>query len=473
MTDNMGTKNVRGKTATFSTRAPMSSRPVPQMAALTPASKAGSVVALNHNINGNITPDDSIIETEVKPVALLFRSYQTGTLYTSNFEPSGTASQKCPTANAKKRLSATSPVFVPANLAGGTSSAQTPTLEKLKELLASIPKDVTRAHQVQQGAMSLITPTKSRDTAFTTPSGQSANTGITSPTYSGSIDYRSKNEFIRSFTGRADKTKKDVIIAHYYVYRNAIRINEFCCDGMPNFQANDEFNPTNYHFETALSEMSPEERIAFWAENCVEIIMDIDGLSVCRDGFGDSAKEINDKLMEKQKGAVEIMKRLGDDFTAYTRTVTVTIKFPEAALPAKPNTKAQMETTAFKAVQRVANKLKELTSLTRLEIILRTPAHTHPPISLEQLNYALPFYELPFIDWELMWQNTYMSRPEVVRGWPISYLDIERFKIDRETAKALREKERALQEQVFIRKSISPTVHELPFVPRVEKPNPL
>ena len=138
-----------------------------------------------------------------------------------------------------------------------------------------------------------------------------------------------------------------------------------------------------------------------------------------------------------------------------------------------PNTKAQMETTAFKAVERVANKLKELTSLARLEIVLRTPAHTHPPISLEQLNYALPFYELPFTDWELKRQNTYMSRPEMVRGWPISYLDIERFKIDREIAKAVCEKERALQEQAFVRKSNSPTVHELPLVPRVDTPKPV
>ena len=105
--------------------------------------------------------------------------------------------------------------------------------------------------------MSLSTPTRSNETAFTTPSVQSANTGITSPTHFGFIDYRFKNEFTGSLTRRADRTKKDVIIAHYYVYRNVIRINEFCCDGKLSFQASDEFSPGNYHFETALSEMIP------------------------------------------------------------------------------------------------------------------------------------------------------------------------------------------------------------------------
>jgi hypothetical protein len=88
--------------------------------------------------------------------------------------------------------------------------------------------------------------------------------------------------------------------------------------------------------------------------------------------------------------------------------------------------------------------LKEVQSLRKLDIVLHTPAYTRNPLTLEQLNYALPFYELPFTGWELKWQNTYMSRPETVLGWPIMYLDIERGKIDREI-------ERAMEEKMFAR----------------------
>jgi hypothetical protein len=60
---------------------------------------------------------------------------------------------------------------------------------------------------------------------------------------------------------------------------------------------------------------------------------------------------------------------------------------------------------------------------------MRTPSETRTPISLEQLNYLLPLYDLAFTNWEIRWQADFMSRSEPVRGWPVTYMDKEASKI--------------------------------------------
>jgi hypothetical protein len=122
-----------------------------------------------------------------------------------------------------------------------------------------------------------------------------------------------------------------------------------------------------------------------------------------------------------------------------------------------------MQTARYRGIQKVVDKMKHFTAIKKLDIVLHTPPNGTAPVSLEQLNHVLPFYELEFTRWGLLWQTSYMSRPETVCGWPITYLDKERFRID---SAAQREIESGVEEKVFVHRSEQPKALDLPFVPR-------
>ena len=523
MTDNMGNKNVRGNTTMSAGRASMARVTVPQMVAPTQPAKASPGYEVSaDNLKSKYDPNSPIV-VEVKPVALPFRSYQSGTLHTSNFEPSAPTPNGGPATKSTKRLSATSAVFVPSkssvvisavgnsavghfagkfaagnsaagssagNCAGyagyagyarnsagyagnaahdsavGNSASMMLTLEKLKGLLTP-----PRSHQHHR-VLSLNTATHSSETALTTPSGHSTHTAVTSPTY----EVPKERKVVRVFTTRAEKDQKDVIITHRWVNHNVIRLEEVRdAYGYSELRDTGLYAHETYDFQAALLEKTVMQRVAFWTGNWVEIYLDIAQINICNSAWASTAEQVREDALKKQIGAVQVMNSLGAEFTAHTRTVFVTICCPrESSYGANSYndrcTREQQESTAYIAIQNVANKLKELTSLARLEIVLRTEAHSPTPVSIEQLNYALPFYELPFTHWELKWQTEYMRHPEPIRGWPITYLDIERGRMDLDIAQVKREKELALEQNVFVHQSASPEVHDLPFAPRVPTP---
>lgn len=389
--------------------------------------------------------------------ALPFRSYQTGTLHTNNFEPSGSTSTKG-AVDAKNRLSAKSAEFVPSTQIARSFSEPSANAPKMTHLLSTRP--------AYKPYVDLAV-----DTAYveTGPLHPSLPMGFTSRVLpGGKIAPPDTPIHISSYDTRIDLSKKDVVFTNSSVTHNAIHMMEYCRPGEKPFSVpTDYYHPYLYNFDEANDLASTDERIEFWSQNWVEIILDMGNLS-------DYLRE-NGEFREPYPGIVRQITHLGHELPAHAQVVFVTINFPEETSPRVPSqvktcTKEQMESLGYKAVQIIADKLKEFSALTRLEVILRTPAHTQPPISLEQLNHALPFYELPFTNWRLKWQNSYMGRPETISGWPITYLDIERSKINRDNEKARREKEN----KVFVHPSASPAVHDLPFNPRIEssKPSP-
>jgi hypothetical protein len=463
----MGNKNVRGKSATFCARTPSTGTSISQMEGATQPIKAGSEVGLAGDLRDKVTPEAST-SAGASITTLAFRSYQTGTLHTNNFEPSGSTPKKIATTNEKKRLSGASPAFIPANKSVAGTPAESKTLEKLKDLLATFPKSNPR------GAHNGKKPNTASKDSRSSPTDQSDKTGPSTPATT--VSKYDAARMVRHFLTRADKSQKDVIINRHTAWHNIVRILEYRSPaGETFYQPTEEFLPANYKFDSALYYMGDKQRIAFWTCNWVEIAVNIGDIGVCTDFWGKSPKDIEDELLEQEVATVHVMNRLGEDFRMHTRTVFVTIQFPEEDPEAEPKkisscTKEQQASPGYRAVQNIADKLKEFPSLTRVEIILRTPAYSRTPISLEQLNYALPFYELPFVNWGLKWQNTFMSRPEQIKGWPLTYLDIERAKIQRDIDRALHEQEKALEGQVFVRESASPEVHNLPFATRVETP---
>jgi hypothetical protein len=393
-----------------------------------------------------------------QPIGLPFRSYQTGTLKTDNFDPSLSASagQALPPTMSKKKLSGASPAFVPAN----------------RKQFNSSPKSVGQTSVT--GLSSQSSPSgysyKQSSSAFTTPT-KVASTVVTTPSTTGYYRSGSPVKAPRSFLTRADKSKKDIIITSSSITHNIVRITEKQLPtGFPYQHRSEEFNPEKYNVVDVVSKMDIKERKDFWEKNWIEIIVDLDEFT----DASDSSKVENKSqglVVKKQNPIVAMMDKFGPEFYEYAHTVFITICIPASMSTSDANTnktttasftKAQQESGPFQAIQSLVTALHQFTQLTHLSIILRTPSNARTPLSLSQLNLALPFYELAFTDWDLRWQTSYMSRSEQVRGWPITYLDKERQKMDRMA-------EMELQEVVFRRVSRAPMVHHLPFLPRVEK----
>jgi hypothetical protein len=380
---------------------------------------------------------------------LPFRSYQTGTLNPGKFDLSGSTSkiQPFPASSSKNPLSARSVAFSPSTSNHINHCMESPAAKRVKNVLATRPLAPRLLRYSPHGSISQTTSSKHTETTLSRPTSKTTSTAVTTPFIADTAPSSHEIKTIRTFVTRADKSKKDVIITFSGISHNVVRVKQMCPPSGASYYVNtDEFLPGNYNFVDTLTKKTNKESIAFWTGNWVEIIVDINELNRDEGGKG---KEHEEEVWKKQIGTVEMMNKLGPDFIKYTRTIIISIQFPQPANHRAPNkvtnvTKAQQESPAYQAIQNIANMLKEFQSLRKLDIVLYTPAYTRNPLTLEQLNYALPFYELPFTGWELKWQNTYMSRPETVLGWPIMYLDIERGKIDREI-------ERAMEEKMFAR----------------------
>jgi len=119
-------------------------------------------------------------------------------------------------------------------------------------------------------------------------------------------------------------------------------------------------------------------------------------------------------------------------------TVFITIICP---LRKDPNvnyknlTKAQQRSPEFREVVDLAKEMNKFTKIKKMEVILMNVPGVRARLTMEQLNYALPFYDCNFEDWTLMWQNEYMAHSEAVQNWPITYLDREMHKVHQERAR--------------------------------------
>jgi hypothetical protein len=454
MTDEMGNKNFRGNAA-FNHRAPNVPPALPPMMA--PTQPSGSV-----NTKAENTAGSSKLQGENKPVTLPFRSYQTGTLHTPHFAPSGSGPAQNSATHGRKRLSATSAAFVPSSSSGGSSPSESPTIAMLKSVLSP-------SETVSSG-LSSMTQLSNNETALTTPTGPRSNARLACMAYDRNRMYYASDgyQFIREFTTREDKSRKDVVIIYQGIHHNIIGLHEVRDKfGNVSFMDNGDYANGSYYLEYELEGMTPKERSDFWITNWVEIDVDIQIYNNNANTWDHTKEEEEAMCDERTMKLVNIMNELGPEFAASTRTVFISIRFPEET-PETPeyllqDLQEQMQSRPYRTLQNICNKLKEFTSLQRLEIVLHTQAHSRNPVALAQLHFALPFYELPFTKWQLKWQNTYMSRPEPIRGWSITHLNIERAKIDRNLARG---QELEPTEKVFVRASASPAVHDLPFASR-------
>jgi hypothetical protein len=438
---------------------------------------------------------NALKRTGAPPKALSFRSYQTGTLNTKNFEPSSSISKAPLQSPTKKPLSATSPVFVPVQTNGKNVTTESPGIQRLKNLLATMPRSTGRPSDIQQGGMSAATPSMdgeatpsssngetapstNSETTLTTPVSKSATgTAITTPSVFGPIGSPlptlSVGDLAHLFNKdasatEAGKAQKDVDITSPTPLNNTMRVYQVADPSGPSYlQGTDESSPERFNIVDALSNMSIKEQSAFWIGKVVEITVNLQGFDTIKYDDNKSTEQINKELGEMKMRAVEMMKALGPTFVEHSRAIVLNLQFPEnpcqrAIQNSLANSRtAQSWTPSYQAIENIANALKDFTSLARLDIVLHIPDHVRTSFTIEQLNFALPFYDLPFTGWRLRWQRQYMRHPEDVRSWPLEYLDRERAKIIRHRDWVRCQKEKEIEKAVFVRKSTQPAVQNL------------
>ncbi|KAN0099637.1 hypothetical protein V8E51_013412 [Hyaloscypha variabilis] len=172
---------------------------------------------------------------------------------------------------------------------------------------------------------------------------------------------------------------------------------------------------------------------------------------------------------EGTKGAttvIDTINALGPDFAINVKSLYVTLDFtsipvagssevapiptgprgsPGPMLPSGPLSFS----TNFDFITSLVRTLQSFTALKHVVINLRVlSSHNSRPISIPQLTLVLPFYDLGFTDWKISYQTEFFTTVVPIRDhdYPLKWLDRERNKI-------LRERERKLENAVFVRRS--------------------
>jgi hypothetical protein len=451
----------------------------------------------------NTGGDDTLGGTkDITDGRLKFRSWKTGTLDSTAFQPPGYSPRKIESATVSKGLSTQSSEFVPAAqvnktdkeaIAGSSDSRQTS--HKKPQNLSDGVKEIQNliykmqafpAYNVAHPAIHLS------DVSFAQSNAAAVSVTTSGPTTS---FYPVK---VRESIVRVDFKKKDFIISANGAFRNRFHVDELeLVDGKYIYQPKAPFDPTNAFGEIAdLCEAGKEH---FWVNHHVEIIVDLCGFisAAVIESKGDSkGKFATFDVKEKGKEVVtsitiiDQLAKLGKDFLNYTTRITVDLIFPPpraGSVAVRPygarviSSNAHfgmvVNTAGFEIIQKLIAKLDNCVRMEFLEVIIYNPsASSTIPFTIEQLLHALPFYDLRFEHWKLKWQGNYMSTPVEVGNFPIIILDNERKrwlwhqnKVEREAKIAARKEQERIDNMVWVTKSIAPEWQRL----RIPEPLPI
>lgn len=438
-------------------------------------------------------------ESKPIPANLRFRSFGTGTLDTTAFQPAGYIPKQVQPVASPTELSAKSPDFVPAppgksnqkavvTSSGTRQSYSTPqkkpqssaAMSKLQHVLKEFPPYNAARH-----AKHLSDISSGQSSASAMSVGTSRTTTSPSPVK------------VRESIVRVDSKKKDFIICATGVSRNRFHVDELeLFDGKLVYQPNTPFNPVNLLGEIAEKDEADKEH--FWANHHVQIIIDLRNVPTAA-VMGTVDTKGKGKEVISPHTVIDQIEKLGSDFFQYATRITVDLIFPplhdtsSAARPYGPRAFSSKDRVdfvtvvnnkAFKLIEEVAAKLNNCEIMVFLEVILHNPnASTSLPFTVEQLLHTLPFYELRFEDWKLRWQANYMTTPAEVGHFPIILLDKERNKwlwaqrnAERQAGIAARKKQEIIDNAVFVRQSIAPEWQNIrlpqPFPPAAKSLSP-
>lgn len=283
-----------------------------------------------------------------------------------------------------------------------------------------------------------------------------------------------------TFLTRRDTKRQDIVISANDIGHNVTRVTEcYLPNGVPHRTHSSEFDASVYDFVSVANNMGDAEKEDFVAHSWVELIIELEGeepkltpANLARLASQTSSGPVNSNVMAltTQHPAIQQLGRLGTDFPSKVQNLVVTLQFPaesNLAISAAPGTKlnpfseskplppsadplAYMKTANFLLLRQLVTFLGDnFTSLIRCNVVIATPANTRTPFTVQQLHCLLPFYDLQFTGWHACWRSAIMSRAEVLRGWPRSYIDRERDRI----VEAREKKMEAQENTIFVRVS--------------------
>ena len=393
-------------------------------------------------------------ENGLKPAPKLdFKSFMNGTLITPNFNPQGVWAQS--TEHLRKgthpSLSANSPAFIP----------RPPALQNVAAYQQSSPPAVPvggvyrlqhspvtpiggGAYQPQHtpskplsGGVSLnafpTPPATPRTLKFSVEKLQSFIKTIPPPSFNSSeiVPFKLVEPSEYSFLERADPYEKDILISANHIIHNIHRvIKTTSADGGIGYQITDEFNDGKYDVIEALIKMNEEEQQEFWHQNWISISLDFSGEIETEEAEDEDGCKF-DKL---KKSVVANMLEFGENTGIYkfAKTIFVSISCPPKGVfnhEIRACTKSQQQSPQFREIADVVKELDKYVGIQKLEVIIKVSGKHRSLLTFDQLNWALPFYDCYFENWDLMWQTETMSFPEKLDQWPLSYLDREMHKV--------------------------------------------
>lgn len=292
---------------------------------------------------------------------------------------------------------------------------------------------------------------------------------------------------MRVFMARGDKTMKDIIVTVNKFIRNAVQIYQrYLPGGLAYDTIRDIYNPKVYDFfEDFKVNFTEEQKKAFLDRKAVEIRVlipeDYENPAVVeekpkitkvtiqanskgndKETEGDDKKYSFSTTTNAERTVIDTLDDLGPEFCNNAKRVTITLVFPanptstplNTAINLAPVEGAPINCPTFRFLDQLCHYLdNNFTALTNLTVILRVPSNTRMPLSLAQLYHVLPFYDLKFTDWYLMYQPDNLTNPLRVEGWCMSMLDRERDRVVLDRNKKKREEKRRIDNAVFVRTS--------------------
>ena len=277
-----------------------------------------------------------------------------------------------------------------------------------------------------------------------------------------------------TFLTRRDTKRQDIVISANNIGHNVTRVTEcYLPNGVPHRTHSSEFDTSVYDFVSVVNNMGDVEKEDFLAHSWVELIIELEGeepkltptnLALLAAQTSSGPVNSNAVALTTQHPAIQQLGRLGTGFPTKVQNLVMTLQFPaesNLAVSAAPGTKlnpfseskplpppadplAYMKTANFLLLRQLVTFLGDnFTSLIRCNVVIATPANTRTPFTVQQLHCLLPFYDLEFTGWRACWRSAIMSRAEVLRGWPRSYIDRERDRIIEDREKNMEEEENA------------------------------
>ena len=439
-----------------------------------------------------------------------FRSWKTGTLpNTVAFQPPGCILKKTQSISMSNGLSAKSPTLVPAatskndikkSVARPSSASQTPGIPCHKPEPATGPTKVPDVIlQMQElPAFNATRHSKHLRDVSTARSSVSAASVVTSQTMTSPFPVKICESIVR-----VDPKKKDFVISATGIIRNRFHVDELeLADGIYIYRPNSPFDPTNVLGEIATKDEAGKEQ--FWLNHHVQIIVDLRrnlGAVVTEDKSNVKGKSVAVDVKREDKEVIattviDQMASLGNDFYNYATCITVDLIFPpppEGSVairtygqrdPCKKHIGANFNTVVntigFKTLQQLAAKLDNCSSMAFLEVVIHNPNSSNSqPFTVEQLMYALPFYDLHYEEWRVKWQGSYMTHAVDVGRFPITLIDKERNKwlwaiqhAEKQAQIRTRKEQARIDSMVFVRQSVAPEWQKTTWLPQTFPPAP-